>query len=166
MWVRTPPGRAVSARGRPAVDRERAAGARTGSAGGLEFAAMATPGSGRKRAPIKDRFSAEDEALSSIAREAEARLAAKRAARAEARDIRMRELERQQKEFRQVSPSRKWGQIHQWMEDSQMATMSHRLGGRRSRVPRDNSASLRTVSNYRDYQVGPSPRSYTALQEK
>uniref|UniRef100_A0A3P8Y4L3 Leucine-rich repeat flightless-interacting protein 2 n=1 Tax=Esox lucius TaxID=8010 RepID=A0A3P8Y4L3_ESOLU len=61
---------------------------------------MGTPGSGRKRAPIKDRFSAEDEALSSIAREAEARLAAKRAARAEARDIRMRELERQQKEVR------------------------------------------------------------------
>ncbi|XP_066535105.1 leucine-rich repeat flightless-interacting protein 2 isoform X2 [Hoplias malabaricus] len=60
---------------------------------------MGTPGSGRKRAPIKDRFSAEDEALSSIAREAEARLAAKRAARAEARDIRMRELERQQKEL-------------------------------------------------------------------
>uniref|UniRef100_A0A4W5N7W9 Leucine-rich repeat flightless-interacting protein 2 n=1 Tax=Hucho hucho TaxID=62062 RepID=A0A4W5N7W9_9TELE len=59
---------------------------------------MGTPGSGRKRALIKDRFSAEDEALSSIAREAEARLAAKRAARAEARDIRMRELERQQKE--------------------------------------------------------------------
>uniref|UniRef100_A0A4W6FCE9 Leucine-rich repeat flightless-interacting protein 2 n=1 Tax=Lates calcarifer TaxID=8187 RepID=A0A4W6FCE9_LATCA len=59
---------------------------------------MGTQGSGRKRAPLKDRFSAEDEALSSIAREAEARLAAKRAARAEARDIRMRELERQQKE--------------------------------------------------------------------
>uniref|UniRef100_A0A4W4EX48 Leucine-rich repeat flightless-interacting protein 2 n=1 Tax=Electrophorus electricus TaxID=8005 RepID=A0A4W4EX48_ELEEL len=59
---------------------------------------MGTPGSGRKRAPIKDRFSAEDEALSSIAREAEARLAAKRAARAEARDMRIRELERQQKE--------------------------------------------------------------------
>ncbi|XP_008283541.1 leucine-rich repeat flightless-interacting protein 2 isoform X5 [Stegastes partitus] len=60
---------------------------------------MGTQGSGRKRAPLKDRFSAEDEALSSIAREAEARLAAKRAARAEARDIRMRELERQQKEL-------------------------------------------------------------------
>uniref|UniRef100_A0A3P8QQQ8 Leucine-rich repeat flightless-interacting protein 2 n=1 Tax=Astatotilapia calliptera TaxID=8154 RepID=A0A3P8QQQ8_ASTCA len=59
---------------------------------------MGTQGTGRKRAPLKDRFSAEDEALSSIAREAEARLAAKRAARAEARDIRMRELERQQKE--------------------------------------------------------------------
>ncbi|KAM4706008.1 leucine-rich repeat flightless-interacting protein 2 isoform 4-T4 [Rhinophrynus dorsalis] len=60
---------------------------------------MGTPGSGRKRTQIKDRFSAEDEALSHIAREAEARLAAKRAARAEARDIRMRELERQQKEL-------------------------------------------------------------------
>ncbi|XP_019737643.1 leucine-rich repeat flightless-interacting protein 2 isoform X8 [Hippocampus comes] len=60
---------------------------------------MGTQGTGRKRAQLKDRFSAEDEALSSIAREAEARLAAKRAARAEARDIRMRELERQQKEL-------------------------------------------------------------------
>ncbi|XP_024152646.1 leucine-rich repeat flightless-interacting protein 2 isoform X8 [Oryzias melastigma] len=60
---------------------------------------MGTQGPGRKRAPLKDRFSAEEEALSSIAREAEARLAAKRAARAEARDIRMRELERQQKEL-------------------------------------------------------------------
>uniref|UniRef100_A0A7N6AYW0 Leucine-rich repeat flightless-interacting protein 2 n=1 Tax=Anabas testudineus TaxID=64144 RepID=A0A7N6AYW0_ANATE len=69
---------------------------------------MGTQGSGRKRAPLKDRFSAEDEALSSIAREAEARLAAKRAARAEARDIRMRELERQQKEssdFSDISES-------------------------------------------------------------
>ncbi|XP_069814599.1 leucine-rich repeat flightless-interacting protein 2 isoform X20 [Dendropsophus ebraccatus] len=64
---------------------------------------MGTPGSGRKRTQIKDRFSAEDEALSHIAREAEARLAAKRAARAEARDIRMRELERQQKELDEKS---------------------------------------------------------------
>ncbi|XP_039093172.1 leucine-rich repeat flightless-interacting protein 2 isoform X9 [Hyaena hyaena] len=64
---------------------------------------MGTPGSGRKRTPVKDRFSAEDEALSNIAREAEARLAAKRAARAEARDIRMRELERQQRELDEKS---------------------------------------------------------------
>nr|XP_009678024.1 PREDICTED: leucine-rich repeat flightless-interacting protein 2 isoform X5 [Struthio camelus australis] len=64
---------------------------------------MGTPGSGRKRTPVKDRFSAEDEALSNIAREAEARLAAKRAARAEARDIRMRELERQHKELEEKS---------------------------------------------------------------
>ncbi|XP_074502830.1 leucine-rich repeat flightless-interacting protein 2 isoform X11 [Sebastes fasciatus] len=85
---------------------------------------MGTQGTGRKRAPLKDRFSAEDEALSSIAREAEARLAAKRAARAEARDIRMRELERQQKErsyHSSSSSNRKWGQIHQWMADSDKA---------------------------------------------
>ncbi|XP_055018559.1 leucine-rich repeat flightless-interacting protein 2 isoform X5 [Boleophthalmus pectinirostris] len=91
---------------------------------------MGTQGCGRKRAPMKDRFSAEDEALSSIAREAEARLAAKRAARAEARDIRMRELERQQKELSyhhhssSSSSNRKWGQIHQWMADSEKARAS------------------------------------------
>ncbi|KAL3050036.1 hypothetical protein OYC64_012153 [Pagothenia borchgrevinki] len=101
---------------------------------------MGTQGSGRKRAPLKDRFSAEDEALSSIAREAEARLAAKRAARAEARDIRMRELERQQKErsyhTSSSSSNKKWGQIHQWMADSDKArgssssisSSSHRRG--------------------------------------
>ncbi|XP_060637535.2 leucine-rich repeat flightless-interacting protein 1 isoform X5 [Anolis sagrei] len=57
------------------------------------------PGSaGRKRIPNRERPAAEDDALNQIAREAEARLAAKRAARAEAREIRMKELERQQKE--------------------------------------------------------------------
>nr|XP_045002867.1 leucine-rich repeat flightless-interacting protein 1 isoform X7 [Jaculus jaculus] len=59
---------------------------------------MGTQGSGRKRLPNRERLSAEDDALNQIAREAEARLAAKRAARAEAREIRMKELERQQKE--------------------------------------------------------------------
>ncbi|XP_025072292.1 leucine-rich repeat flightless-interacting protein 2 isoform X23 [Alligator sinensis] len=87
---------------------------------------MGTPGSGRKRTPVKDRFSAEDEALSHIAREAEARLAAKRAARAEARDIRMRELERQQKELSHRSYDKKWGHIQKWMEDSERARYSHR----------------------------------------
>uniref|UniRef100_A0A8C1GUK0 Leucine-rich repeat flightless-interacting protein 1 n=1 Tax=Cyprinus carpio TaxID=7962 RepID=A0A8C1GUK0_CYPCA len=59
---------------------------------------MATQITGRKRIPNREKLSAEDDALSQIAREAEARLAAKRAARAEAREIRMKELERQQKE--------------------------------------------------------------------
>lgn len=54
---------------------------------------------GRKRIPNREKVSAEDDALSQIAREAEARLAAKRAARAEAREIRLKELERQQKEI-------------------------------------------------------------------
>ncbi|XP_076186938.1 leucine-rich repeat flightless-interacting protein 2 isoform X19 [Aptenodytes patagonicus] len=88
---------------------------------------MGTPGSGRKRTPVKDRFSAEDEALSSIAREAEARLAAKRAARAEARDIRMRELERQQKE-----------------EDSERARYSHRSSQHSYLSSLDVSASHRS----------------------
>nr|XP_038937208.1 leucine-rich repeat flightless-interacting protein 2 isoform X38 [Rattus norvegicus] len=97
---------------------------------------MGTPGSGRKRTPVKDRFSAEDEALSNIAREAEARLAAKRAARAEARDIRMRELERQQRE-----------------EDSERAQYSHRSGYRsgyrRSYLGVEDTLSLRSLGSHR-----------------
>uniref|UniRef100_A0AAR2KG63 Leucine rich repeat (in FLII) interacting protein 1b n=1 Tax=Pygocentrus nattereri TaxID=42514 RepID=A0AAR2KG63_PYGNA len=63
---------------------------------------MGTQVTGRKRIPNRERLTAEDDALSQIAREAEARLAAKRAARAEAREIRMKELERQQKEIYQA----------------------------------------------------------------
>lgn len=59
---------------------------------------MGTQVTGRKRIPNREKLTAEDDALNQIAREAEARLAAKRAARAEAREIRMKELERQQKE--------------------------------------------------------------------
>ncbi|XP_035267906.1 leucine-rich repeat flightless-interacting protein 2 isoform X1 [Anguilla anguilla] len=115
---------------------------------------MGTPGSGRKRAPVKDRFSAEDEALSSIAREAEARLAAKRAARAEARDIRMRELERQQKEHSHhhsssSSSGRKWGQIHQWMADTEKARHSHKSSNHHHRALDDDVKSVRSVGNYR-----------------
>ncbi|KAM7176021.1 leucine-rich repeat flightless-interacting protein 2 isoform 2-T2 [Macrochelys suwanniensis] len=92
---------------------------------------MGTPGSGRKRTPVKDRFSAEDEALSHIAREAEARLAAKRAARAEARDIRMRELERQQKE-----------------EDSERARYSLR-SSHHSYLGADDLVSARNIGSHR-----------------
>ncbi|XP_027641075.1 leucine-rich repeat flightless-interacting protein 2 isoform X7 [Falco peregrinus] len=109
---------------------------------------MGTPGSGRKRTPVKDRFSAEDEALSNIAREAEARLAAKRAARAEARDIRMRELERQQKEFSQHSYDRKWAHIQKWMEDSERARYSHR-SSRHSYLGADDASSLLSISSFR-----------------
>ncbi|XP_021569728.1 leucine-rich repeat flightless-interacting protein 2 isoform X4 [Carlito syrichta] len=93
---------------------------------------MGTPGSGRKRTPLKDRFSAEDEALSSIAREAEARLAAKRAARAEARDIRMRELERQQRE-----------------EDSERARYSHRSRHHRPYLGVEDALSIRSLGSHR-----------------
>ncbi|XP_058510750.1 leucine-rich repeat flightless-interacting protein 1-like isoform X3 [Solea solea] len=76
------------------------------------------PGPGRKRIPNRDKLSAEDEALNQIIREAEARLAAKRAARAEAREIRMKELERREKE-RYYGLDNKWGHIEKWMEDSE-----------------------------------------------
>lgn len=56
---------------------------------------MGTQGPSRKRIPNREKLTGEDDALNQIAREAEARLAAKRAARAEAREIRMKELERQ-----------------------------------------------------------------------
>ncbi|XP_074201375.1 leucine-rich repeat flightless-interacting protein 2 isoform X11 [Camelus bactrianus] len=111
---------------------------------------MGTPGSGRKRTPVKDRFSAEDEALSSIAREAEARLAAKRAARAEARDIRMRELERQQKEYSHPSFDRKWGQIQKWLEDSERARYSHRSSHRRPYLGVEDTLSIRSFGSHRD----------------
>ncbi|XP_072197407.1 leucine-rich repeat flightless-interacting protein 1 isoform X7 [Excalfactoria chinensis] len=114
--------------------RRRAAGAAGGSGeawgtaepGSTPFypSAMGTQGAGRKRLPNRERLTAEDDALNQIAREAEARLAAKRAARAEAREIRMKELERQQKEIYQVQKKyygldTKWGDIEQWMEDSE-----------------------------------------------
>ncbi|XP_070693626.1 leucine-rich repeat flightless-interacting protein 2 isoform X9 [Pempheris klunzingeri] len=101
---------------------------------------MGTQGAGRKRSTKKERSTAEDDALNLIAREAEARLAAKRAARAEAREIRMKELERQQKEIFQVQKKyygldtklddrsdSKWGDIEQWMEDSERYSRSSRI---------------------------------------
>ncbi|XP_040036120.2 leucine-rich repeat flightless-interacting protein 2 isoform X8 [Gasterosteus aculeatus] len=60
---------------------------------------MGTQGPARKRIPNPEKRTAEDDVLNVIAREAEARLATRRAERAEAREIRMKELERQQKEM-------------------------------------------------------------------
>ncbi|XP_013369137.1 PREDICTED: leucine-rich repeat flightless-interacting protein 2 isoform X4 [Chinchilla lanigera] len=126
---------------------------------------MGTPGSGRKRTPVKDRFSAEDEALSNIAREAEARLAAKRAARAEARDIRMRELERQQKEHSHHSFDRKWGQIHKWLEDSERARYSHQSSHHRPYLEVESTLSLRSPGSHR--QLTPfSQIQYSTLKDK
>ncbi|KAF7214350.1 transcript variant X19 [Nothobranchius furzeri] len=101
---------------------------------------MGTQGTGRRRSTKKERSTAEDDALNLIAREAEARLAAKRAARAEAREIRMKELERQQKEVKSENPKyyglntkldervdHQWGDIEQWMEDSEKYSRSSRI---------------------------------------
>ncbi|XP_073162859.1 leucine-rich repeat flightless-interacting protein 1 isoform X3 [Lepidochelys kempii] len=114
---------------------------------------MGTQGAGRKRLPNRERLTAEDDALNQIAREAEARLAAKRAARAEAREIRMKELERQQKEIYQVQKKyygldTKWGDIEQWMEDSERYSRRSRRNASASdedeRMSVGSRGSLRT----------------------
>ncbi|XP_039639556.1 leucine-rich repeat flightless-interacting protein 2 isoform X4 [Perca fluviatilis] len=114
---------------------------------------MGTQGTGRKRTPLKDRFSAEDDALSSIAREAEARLAAKRAARAEARDIRMRELERQQKEAdsekaRGSSSSMSSSRHRRGLDDDVMSVRSYRSST--SSAIRDLGSKSRSSSRRKD----------------
>ncbi|XP_077071674.1 leucine-rich repeat flightless-interacting protein 2 isoform X43 [Siphateles boraxobius] len=116
---------------------------------------MGSQGPGRKRTPSKNGLTAEEDALNVIAKEAEARLAAKRAARAEAREIRMRELERQQKEIYQVQKKyygldnldNKWGDIEQWMEDSERYT---RVSRRHASVSDDEERmSVGSKSNLR-----------------
>uniref|UniRef100_A0A3Q2XTR5 LRR binding FLII interacting protein 1 n=1 Tax=Hippocampus comes TaxID=109280 RepID=A0A3Q2XTR5_HIPCM len=124
---------------------------------------MGTQGAGRKRNSNKERSTAEDDALNLIAREAEARLAAKRAARAEAREIRMRELERQQKEIFQVQKKyyglnpksddrsdSKWGDIEQWMEDSERysrPSQPHTLSDDDERMSVGSRGSARSSSS-------------------
>ncbi|XP_069589473.1 leucine-rich repeat flightless-interacting protein 1 isoform X22 [Ranitomeya imitator] len=83
---------------------------------------------------------------------AEARLAAKRAARAEAREIRMKELERQQKEIYQVQKKyygldTKWGDIEQWMEDSER--YSHRPRRNLQASDEDDVVSVTSRSSLR-----------------
>ncbi|XP_033921657.1 leucine-rich repeat flightless-interacting protein 1 [Melopsittacus undulatus] len=125
---------------------------------------MGTQGAGRKRLPNRERLTAEDDALNQIAREAEARLAAKRAARAEAREIRMKELERQQKEIYQVQKKyygldTKWGDIEQWMEDSERYSRRARRNASASdedeRMSVGSRGSLRT-NGYEDDVYGSS----------
>ncbi|XP_021089814.1 leucine-rich repeat flightless-interacting protein 1 isoform X18 [Mesocricetus auratus] len=91
---------------------------------------------------------------------AEARLAAKRAARAEAREIRMKELERQQKEIYQVQKKyygldTKWGDIEQWMEDSERYSRRFRRNTSASdedeRLSVGSRGSLRTNGYDGDY---------------
>ncbi|XP_074858171.1 leucine-rich repeat flightless-interacting protein 1 isoform X28 [Carettochelys insculpta] len=124
---------------------------------------MGTQGSGRKRLPNRERLTAEDDALNQIAREAEARLAAKRAARAEAREIRMKELERQQKEIYQVQKKyygldTKWGDIEQWMEDSERYSRRSRRNASASdedeRMSVGSRGSLRVSNLYNSMHDG------------
>ncbi|XP_074858175.1 leucine-rich repeat flightless-interacting protein 1 isoform X32 [Carettochelys insculpta] len=113
---------------------------------------MGTQGSGRKRLPNRERLTAEDDALNQIAREAEARLAAKRAARAEAREIRMKELERQQKEVEE-RPEKDFEKGARTLSSLSAATLAS-LGGTSSRrgsgdtsISVDTEASIREIKD-------------------
>ncbi|XP_074045887.1 leucine-rich repeat flightless-interacting protein 1 isoform X23 [Macrotis lagotis] len=111
---------------------------------------MGTQGSGRRRLPPRERLSAEDDALSQIAREAEARLAAKRAARAEAREIRMKELERQQKEVEE-RPEKDFAEKGSRNMPSLSAATLASLGGTSSRRGSgDTSISVDTEASMRE----------------
>ncbi|XP_039349920.1 leucine-rich repeat flightless-interacting protein 1 isoform X42 [Mauremys reevesii] len=113
---------------------------------------MGTQGTGRKRLPNRERLTAEDDALNQIAREAEARLAAKRAARAEAREIRMKELERQQKEVEE-RPEKDFEKGVRTVSSLSAATLAS-LGGTSSRrgsgdtsISVDTEASIREIKD-------------------
>ncbi|XP_068959289.1 leucine-rich repeat flightless-interacting protein 1 isoform X30 [Petaurus breviceps papuanus] len=111
---------------------------------------MGTQGSGRRRLPQRERLTAEDDALSQIAREAEARLAAKRAARAEAREIRMKELERQQKEAEE-RPEKDFAEKGSRNMPSLSAATLASLGGTSSRRGSgDTSISVDTEASMRE----------------
>ncbi|KRT78972.1 hypothetical protein AMK59_8682 [Oryctes borbonicus] len=100
-------------------------------------------GGGRRR--IANKTSAEDQALDQIAKEAEARMLAKRQARAEAREIRMRELERQQKE-QEENADRQFDMLSEPIGRPTRATGSRYLSSRRSSEDSlEDSGSLREL---------------------
>lgn len=102
---------------------------------------MGTQGPGRKRTPNREKLTAEDDALNQIAREAEARLAAKRAARAEAREIRMKELERQQKEVSDDEEKMSVGSRGSFRVEDRMDRMDRDLQDKGSRTASTLSAA-------------------------
>ncbi|CAH1788154.1 unnamed protein product [Owenia fusiformis] len=91
---------------------------------------MSTPTSGGRRRGATRTYSAEDHALSVIAREAEGRLVAKRQARAEARGLRMKELEKQarEEEFKQ---DRQFEKTNEYKATTRLSNMTNYSGSRR-----------------------------------
>ncbi|XP_055964291.1 leucine-rich repeat flightless-interacting protein 1 isoform X15 [Sorex fumeus] len=111
---------------------------------------MGTQGAGRKRLPNRERLTAEDDALNQIAREAEARLAAKRAARAEAREIRMKELERQQKEVEERPEKEFAEKASRNLPSLSAATLASLGGGTSRRNSGDTCTSVDTEASVRE----------------
>ncbi|XP_038862603.1 leucine-rich repeat flightless-interacting protein 2-like isoform X2 [Salvelinus namaycush] len=106
---------------------------------------MGTQGTGRKRNPNKDRSTAEDDTLNLIAREAEGRLALKKAARAEAREIRMKELERQQEEVEDRDFLEKGSQSASTL--ASLSGSSSRRGSGESSITGDTDTSILEIKD-------------------
>nr|XP_030718224.1 leucine-rich repeat flightless-interacting protein 1 isoform X1 [Globicephala melas] len=125
---------------------------------------MGTQGSGRKRLPNRERLTAEDDALNQIAREAEARLAAKRAARAEAREIRMKELERQQKEEDSERYSRRSRRNTSASDEDDRVSAGSRGSLRLGGQPSEHSGHFKSSS--RSSSRGSSARASPVVEER
>ncbi|XKL65522.1 hypothetical protein PGB90_008942 [Kerria lacca] len=113
---------------------------------------------GRKRAPSN--HTVEDQALDQIAKQAECRLAARRQARAEAREIRMREIERQQREAEENAD--KVFDMHNAVDSASRMRINSCVNNRNTSMissPMSNNSrrssedSLEDSINYRDVKV-------------
>ncbi|XP_048755627.1 leucine-rich repeat flightless-interacting protein 2-like [Ostrea edulis] len=100
--------------------------------------------SGRHRSSTRQ-YSAEEQALNQISKEAESRLAAKRAARAEAREIRIREIEKQQRQEEEKQKS------HDVSNESQSSRLRSDYNDSR-RGSDDSNSATEDLDTSRDHQ--------------
>ncbi|BFZ02398.1 hypothetical protein BsWGS_05436 [Bradybaena similaris] len=111
---------------------------------------MSSQSSGRRRSNMSNtrQYSAEDQALNMISKEAEARLAAKRAARAEAREIRLKEMEKQQKES-----EAKQDRIYELTNEHATAKIRQQLSGSRAGSRRGSTESNESETKETDFKA-------------
>lgn len=107
---------------------------------------MSSQSAGRRRSNMRQ-YSAEDQALNMISKEAESRLAAKRAARAEAREIRLKEMEKQQRES-----EAKQDRVYE-LTNEHNAVKSRQLSGSRSGSRRGSTESNESEPKDVDFKL-------------
>ncbi|GFS16978.1 leucine-rich repeat flightless-interacting protein 2 [Elysia marginata] len=107
---------------------------------------MSSQSAGRRRSNMRQ-YSAEDQALNMISKEAESRLAAKRAARAEAREIRLKEMEKQQRESES-----KQDRVYE-LTNEHNAVKNRQLSGSRSGSRRGSTESNESESKDVDFKL-------------
>jgi chromosome segregation ATPase len=108
---------------------------------------MSSQSSGRRRSNNMRQYSAEDQALNMISKEAEDRLAAKRASRAEAREIRLKEMEKQQKES-----EAKQDRVYELTNDHSAAKIRQQLSGSASGSRRGSTESNDSDTKETDFK--------------